>query len=87
MKNILEKIKINAKKMKKKICNFFNIAYIGIKITQWGALILADLKNIRFVNEHIIYVKIPGILLTWLEIFTLFTETEFPAKSGGIIKL
>ena len=34
VKNVLEKMKINEDKMKMKICNFFNIAFMGLKITK-----------------------------------------------------
>ena len=39
------KMKINAKKMKMKICNFFNIATYGPEVNTGGALILVDLKT------------------------------------------
>ena len=44
------KMKINAKKMKMKICNFFNITSLG--------LVLVDLKTVSLVNEYIISVEI-----------------------------
>ena len=55
MKNILEKIKINAKKMKKKICNFFNIASLGLKIIPEGALIFLDLKIVSYFAVYSIF--------------------------------
>ena len=50
-------MKINAKKMRMKICNFFNIAY-GPKNCTGGAPILVDLKTVCRVNEYIISVEI-----------------------------
>ena len=50
-------MKIHEENMKMKICNFFNIASMGLKITG-GALILVDLKTVNRVNEYIISVEI-----------------------------
>ena len=51
----MEKIKINAKKMKKKICNFFNIASLGLKIIPEGALISLDLKIVSYFPVYSIF--------------------------------
>ena len=47
--------KINAKKMKKKICNFFNIASLSLKITPEGALIFLDLKIVSYFAVYSIF--------------------------------
>ena len=83
MKNILEKIKINAKKMKKKICNFFNKSSLGIKITLEGALIFLDVKIVSYFAVYsIFWEEMRFSTLSW-RFFYIFCVDDIIVNSGG----